>query len=850
MLKKLANFLETIRATGTIPLNPRVTTLVRLALLMPPLLLLLSYLALEYTAKPRFCVTCHYMKPFYEAWKTSGHNKVPCIDCHYPPGLKSALQRKFQASVQVVKYVTRQYGTKPWTEIDDSSCLRPECHSKRLLKGKVDFGGVTFDHGPHLTSFRRVTRLRCTSCHAQIVQGTHMTVTQGSCFLCHFKNTAEEPGMSRCTLCHQPAQLVARGNETRGKGSPNRSQHGPSVTRFDHAMVLDRGVECTECHSDVVQGKGAVPRDRCLVCHSEPAHLAHYHNTEFMHRNHVTDHKVDCMRCHVEIEHRLPEMGTTGALDCQSCHIRTHARETDFYAGRGSSEGAQVSSPMFDTRVPCRGCHLTHQKVQGRTIAFRAGAAGCMNCHGEEYGRILAHWNAQSSQLVSAVQAALARGRRELLIRQAAVRSRAGGYRTLSAAWKSLKSAEEDSNLVRDGNPVHNMDFARSLARRVASRVNQAMIQVGSPYRAPVLPALHRLRGDCLNCHTDVERKRVTAFGVVFDHRPHLLRAELGCASCHAAGARPETPGHGRLLFSGQGGCQNCHARKALTCPHPPNFRATHGRGTREEAQGCRVCHPERFCSNCHGLTLPHPANWAVTHQANAKAGLALCNKCHTRKFCVDCHGLDLPHPKTWVTREHKRAGLHSRPLCMNCHEAGFCSRCHGIELPHPASWKRQHGTRAKENPQLCLRCHSDEAECLRCHKARPPRDHSQTWRKQHSKDVKEDQPLCSLCHSKTPCAGCHQMEMPHPKGWATKLHPPLALEKPTLCLRCHTDPKDCGKCHDEDNMPRSHDSDTFGKDHGKLAKGHEDLCALCHGAKGCEACHRAKGVTAPLNGR
>ncbi len=32
---------------------------------------------------------------------------------------------------------------------------------------------MTFDLAPHLTSFRRVTRLRGTSCHAQIVQGTH-----------------------------------------------------------------------------------------------------------------------------------------------------------------------------------------------------------------------------------------------------------------------------------------------------------------------------------------------------------------------------------------------------------------------------------------------------------------------------------------------------------------------------------------------------------------------------------------------------------------------------------------------------------------------------------------------------
>ena len=61
------------------------------------------------------------------------------------------------------------------------------CHETRLLQGKVKFKRFYFDHKPHLTELRRGKKLRCTSCHSQIVQGDHMKVTESTCFLCHFK---------------------------------------------------------------------------------------------------------------------------------------------------------------------------------------------------------------------------------------------------------------------------------------------------------------------------------------------------------------------------------------------------------------------------------------------------------------------------------------------------------------------------------------------------------------------------------------------------------------------------------------------------------------------------------------
>ena len=60
--------------------------------------------------------------------------------------------------------------------------------AERLLEGEIQFGRIRFDHRNHLFGERRGMKLRCTSCHSQIVQGNHLAVTPSTCFLCHFKD--------------------------------------------------------------------------------------------------------------------------------------------------------------------------------------------------------------------------------------------------------------------------------------------------------------------------------------------------------------------------------------------------------------------------------------------------------------------------------------------------------------------------------------------------------------------------------------------------------------------------------------------------------------------------------------
>ena len=147
-----------------------------------------------YTSRSQFCNSCHIMEPYYVSWQESSHNDVTCTKCHFPPGVGEKVRGKMLGLVQLAKYVTATAGPSPSAEIPDASCLRSGCHETRLLSGRVDFQGIPFDHGPHLGNLRRGKQLRCTSCHSQIVQGAHMTVTASHLLPVPFQGRALQRG--------------------------------------------------------------------------------------------------------------------------------------------------------------------------------------------------------------------------------------------------------------------------------------------------------------------------------------------------------------------------------------------------------------------------------------------------------------------------------------------------------------------------------------------------------------------------------------------------------------------------------------------------------------------------------
>jgi predicted CXXCH cytochrome family protein len=422
------------------------------------LMVVMAAAATWYTSRPVFCSSCHNMVPYYESWKKSSHNEVACVECHFPPGIGGKVRGKMLGMVQLLKYVTASAGTRPSAEIPDASCLRSGCHETRLLSGRVDFKIKTsigkeivipFDHTPHMQEGRRGKTLRCTSCHNQLVQGTHMTVTTSTCFLCHFKDEPFNGGLSACTHCHQ----IPKNDFDIGGG-----------VKFTHELAFKKGVDCVNCHGDLIRGNGDVARDRCADCHNREGDLAKINDHEFIHAKHVTEHHVDCLKCHSRIEHSLTQDKLQHAVaDCQSCHPDHHQKQVNILQGAGMKAIAGQSNMMLAIRAECRTCHRADTETEKGKLV-RGSLDMCAVCH--DTGTV-----EQFKTYHVALRSALPLLRDSLGKVEAAAKTAGLPAETADKLAVETANMRHDVELLITGNDVHNMHMAAELVRKTVDRL-------------------------------------------------------------------------------------------------------------------------------------------------------------------------------------------------------------------------------------------------------------------------------------------------------------------------------------------------------------------------------------------
>jgi nitrate/TMAO reductase-like tetraheme cytochrome c subunit len=418
------------------------------------LMVVMAAAAALYTSRPVFCNSCHIMEPYYQSWQKSSHKDVTCIECHFPPGMGGEVRGKVLGLVQLLKYVTASAGPRPSAEIPDASCLRSGCHERRLLEGLVEFHGIPFDHTPHLKEGRRGKTLRCTSCHSQIVQGSHMTVTTTTCFLCHFKDQPFNEKLSACTHCHQ---------------IPQREFDLGGGVKFEHELAFKKGVDCQNCHSDLIRGNGEVPRERCLSYHNREGDLAKIGDHVFMHQKHVTEHKVDCTQCHTPILHSLaPHKLEHAAADCQSCHPNHHQEQVDLLEGKGAKfpgetggKAASESNLMVGVRIACPTCHKIRETSSTGTELVRGSTAMCSMCHDAATVKQFVAYHVSLRGDLPVLQAALAKV--EAAAKQPGERP--------AKLLTEIADLRHDLDLLIRGNDIHNMHYATKVVRDIAQRL-------------------------------------------------------------------------------------------------------------------------------------------------------------------------------------------------------------------------------------------------------------------------------------------------------------------------------------------------------------------------------------------
>lgn len=561
--------------------------------------LILFSAAAEYTSRPSFCPTCHYMESFYQSWRTSEHNKVDCVECHFEPGISGTIRGKLNGLVQIVNYVSRSYKKRtPWAEIPDNTCARSGCHdSKTLEDTSYNFKGVDFNHKNHLGELRRGKTLKCTSCHSQIVQGTHIEVTQATCFNCHFKKSDDPEHkfdkLSDCKTCHD---------------LKSKSKEQLANMRYDHTNVIINDVSCNGCHSNTVAGNGEVGKERCFQCHFENDRLDKYNQTDSIHKTHISQHSVSCYNCHTPIEHKVQVINPNAPPDCQSCHTGAHSQQVSLFTGENGFGVEKNPSVMFLNGINCKGCHIFHEEDKSKIETLKSGESSCEKCHGKGYDNLTKQWEQASVQRLAQINS---------IYRTAESQVKSSKSSNKPEAEKYLQEAKHNITIVDVGKSVHNVLFADQLLKGSFDLMKKALSVIGSSSSLPEYKASSEyIPNECVNCHTGIEEISVNKFGMKFSHNQHIIKNKVSCSKCHSNAKE-----HGELIVT-KDNCNSCH----------------HSRANSNDE-----------CANCHNFqNLIYNGNYMNKSQPDfMKEGGVGCIDCHSdavriikpdNKICLKCH--------------------------------------------------------------------------------------------------------------------------------------------------------------------------------------------------------------------
>jgi nitrate/TMAO reductase-like tetraheme cytochrome c subunit len=561
--------------------------------------LILLSTAAEYTSRPSFCPTCHYMETFYQSWRTSAHNKVDCVECHFEPGLAGTIKGKLNGLVQIVNYISLSYKKrKPWAEIPDNTCARSGCHERQAFQDTTyNFKGVMFNHKHHLQELRRGKTLKCISCHSQIVQGTHIEVTSSTCFNCHFMKSPDpehnSDKLTNCLTCHDWS---------------NKTKEEMASFRYDHTNVVQNQIPCNSCHSNVIQGTGEVGKERCFQCHFETERLEKYEDVSFMHTTHITKHSMKCFSCHSSIQHKIQKIDPSAPPDCISCHSNSHSSQVSLYTGENGYNTEKSPSSMYLIGINCKGCHIFHETTNKDVLFTKSKGQACENCHGKGYSKLVDQWKLASENRLKVIYGIYNTAKN--VVNKSKSEKKSEAEQLISQAYHNIR-------IVEIGKSVHNIQFADKLLVAAYKLMQQALVNIGSVVKLPEFKSDSEfIPNECYNCHAGIQEINVKKFDMNFSHNLHIVKEKIICNKCHSNQNK-----HGELIIN-RDNCNNCHHSQSKT------------------NEACAKCHPFQnkiYSGDYFGKNQPDIM----------KQGGVGCFDCHVasdkvrkpdKKICLKCH--------------------------------------------------------------------------------------------------------------------------------------------------------------------------------------------------------------------
>lgn len=455
-----------------------------------------------------FCGYCHILtypgvvKKGYELWKKDKHSKYGCVECHYPPqGTEDLNKTSGPGTATMSAHITKKpperfsylklggetIRTRP--RVSDASCMTASCHGKpddKFKTKKIKFTDkALFVHQPHLDKKNQIEgqQVNCTSCHQHETDQKKFEVSKASCHLCHFKNVRFNQDRGKCNLCHELPQ------------KPIQTSGEKPIT---HQMLQKAKVSCASCHIELIQaagggryeayfegdelktalvmGAGRLKKENCLACHDQTKALKQDGNMKLMHQKHVTVKNARCLDCHQPILHtkadlNQPIIAAYAGSDlnqpklpgCAACHPEPHRYQRLLAAGPKRPGVSKTPDFMYKARTNCLGCHVEKKFTAKGQMIMKASAKTCVRCHTKDHKKMLKDWKTEltdeikySKEIEQEALAALAMAKLP--------------EPKLAEAKKMLQEGQENLNIVKFGNGVHNKKYSIMLIDAAITR--------------------------------------------------------------------------------------------------------------------------------------------------------------------------------------------------------------------------------------------------------------------------------------------------------------------------------------------------------------------------------------------
>ena len=263
--------------------------------------------------------------------------------------------------------------------------------------------------------------------------------------------------------------------------------------------MFDRGFQCDKCHSQVIIGDGAVPRENCFKCHFEKERLEKYGDTVLIHDNHIAKNKIECTQCHLAIQHKIVKDIETIA-DCRTCHTGSHQAQKILFTGQG---GKGIDHPMpnvmLEKGLSCKGCHMFHEETGGRLVKSETSVPG-EGLRVLPRGRVRQDpqsWQISTRKKLRTISERLSAGGPGSRPGRSAGRAKAGGL---------LEEAAFNIDVVERGKSVHNITYSQELLAASLTRSKRPSELAGSSYKPDRTSFKPRNpENACLNCHAGIE---------------------------------------------------------------------------------------------------------------------------------------------------------------------------------------------------------------------------------------------------------------------------------------------------------------------------------------------------------